>query len=240
MNSLWLDFEPKNSSYPSFSEDSNADVCVIGAGIFGLTCAYYLTQLGFHVTVLEKDSIGEKTTGHTTAKITSQHGLFYQYLMDSYGSKFAHDYLEANELAIERIKDIVDNEKIKCDFSCQNNYVYTTKKSELSMIKKEVSCVTSLGFPCEFVTKTGLPFAIEGAACFKNQAQFHPLKYLDGLCNSILSHHGKIYTNSVVHSIENDGLNGYFVSTEQAKLHCQFVIVASHYPFINFPRFLFS
>ena len=161
MNSLWIDFDPKNSSYPSFSEDSNADVCVIGAGIFGLTCAYYLTQLGFHVTVFEKDSIGEKTTGHTTAKITSQHGLFYQYLMDSYGSKFAHDYLEANELAIERIKDIVDNEKIKCDFSCQNNYVYTTKKSELSMIKKEVSCVTSLGFPCEFVTKTGLPFGID-------------------------------------------------------------------------------
>lgn len=238
MNSLWLDFTEKKKKFPSLSNDLETDVCIIGSGILGLSCAYYLSKLGFKVTVLEKDGIGEKATGHTTAKITSQHNLFYDYLIHSFGKKFASDYLEANEKAIENIKQIIDNEKIKCDFQYQNSYVYTTDKAELKAIKKEVASVQSLGFPCEFVTKTGLPFSIEGAICFKNQAQFHPLKYLYGLCDYISSRKGEIYTNSVVTNVEKDIDSSYIVSTPNAKVKSKYVIVASHYPFINFPRFL--
>lgn len=239
MNSLWLDSNKKANTFPSLSSDIEADVCIIGAGIFGLTCAYYLSNLGFKVVVLEKDDIGEKTTGHTTAKITSQHSLFYDYLINSYGKKFASDYLEANEKAIENIKQIIDKEKIKCDFEYQNSYVYTTQKSELGAIKKEVSAVESLGFPCEFVTKVGLPFEIEGAICFKNQAQFHPLKYLNGLCKSVTSHNGKIFTNTTVTNIEESNNYTYLVSANDVTVKSKFVIVATHYPFINFPGMYF-
>lgn len=239
MNSLWLDFNKKTDESLPLSHNLETDVCIIGSGIFGLTCAYYLSHLGFHVTVLDKSGIGEKATGHTTAKITSQHNLFYDYLVNSYGKKFAADYLQANEQAIENIKNIIDSEKIKCDFEYQNSYVYTTKKSELPMIKKEISSVESLGFPCEFVTKTGLPFEIEGAICFKNQAQFHPLKYLYGLANSVLSLNGEIYVNTTVTNIEKNMDSTYLVSTNKATVKSKFVIVASHYPFINFPGFYF-
>ncbi|MCI8759602.1 MAG: FAD-dependent oxidoreductase [Clostridia bacterium] len=239
MNSLWLDFDKKTDKCLPLSSHLETDVCIIGSGIFGLTCAYFLSHLGFRVTVLDKSGIGEKTTGHTTAKITSQHNLFYNYLIHSFGKKFASDYLQVNEKAIESIKNIIDTEKIKCDFEYQNSYVYTTKKSELNAIKKEVSSVEALGFPCEFVTKTGLPFEIEGAICFKNQAQFHPLKYLYGLANSILSHNGEIYANTVVTNIEKNMDETYLVITNQATVKSKFVIVASHYPFINFPGFYF-
>ncbi len=238
MNSLWLDSFKNTENYTSLSRDLNTDVCVIGAGIFGLSCAYYLTKLGFNVVVLEKDGIGEKATGHTTAKITSQHNLFYDYLIHSYGKKFASDYLQANESAIKNIKQIIDEEKIKCDFEYQNSYVYATNKTDLKAIKKEAASVESIGFPCDFVTKAGLPFRIEGAICFKNQAQFHPLKYLHGLCYSISSRSGKIYSNSVVTSVEKDIDSTYLVSTPHATVRSKYVIVASHYPFINFPRFL--
>ena len=68
MNSLWLDSIEKVKLFPSLTKDCETDVCIIGAGIFGLSCAYYLSKLGFKVVVIEKDSIGDKTTGHTTAK----------------------------------------------------------------------------------------------------------------------------------------------------------------------------
>lgn len=239
MNSLWLDSNKKTNTFTSLSSNIEADICIIGAGIFGLTCAYYLSNLGFKVVVLEKDNIGEKTTGHTTAKITSQHSLFYDYLINSYGKKFASDYLEANEKAIENIKQIIDTEKIKCDFEYQNSYVYTTKKAELGAIKKEVAAVESLSFPCEFVTETGLPFEIEGAICFKNQAQFHPLKYLYGLCDAVSAHNGKIYTDTLVTNVEKNMNNTYLTSTNKATVKSKFVIVATHYPFINFPGMYF-
>lgn len=142
MNSLWISDTEENKLLNSrISENINfinksekslqkTDVCIIGAGIFGLTCAYYLSKLGYKVIVLEKNNIGEKTTGHTTAKITSRHGLFYDYLTKSYGQKFARDYLEINEHAIKNIKDIIDKEKIKCDFEYQNSYGILEKEAK--------------------------------------------------------------------------------------------------------------
>ena len=112
MNSLWINSIKNLNNFETLPSDLETDICIVGAGIFGLTCAYYLSKLGFNVIVLEKDDIGKKATAHTTAKITSQHGLFYDYLISNYGKQFAHDYLEANEQAIENIENIVKIFKI--------------------------------------------------------------------------------------------------------------------------------
>ncbi len=196
MNSLWLTNQKIFENNFENNSDIETDVCIIGAGILGITCAYYLTNLGFKVTVLEKDFVGSKTTGHTTGKITSQHGLFYKYLSDSYDEKFAKDYLTANENAIKNIKDIIDAENIKCDFEYQNNYVYATTQKEYDALKLEQEALDKLDFNCDFVTKTGLPFDVKGAICFKNQAQFNSIKYLDGLCKAIVSKGGDIFTRN--------------------------------------------
>lgn len=173
-------------------------------------------------------------------KITSQHGLFYDYLISSYNNGFAKDYLDINELAIRNIKSIIDDEKINCDFEYQNNYVYTTDKSEVVTLKKEVDQVNSLGFSdCEFVTKTGLPFEVEGAVCFKNQAQFNPLKYIYGLCNCIISNNGEIYSNTTVYDVKGEG-DLYFTYAKDNIIKSKYVIVATHYPFINAPGFYFT
>lgn len=239
MNSLWLSNNNVNDNFNSLKEDLSADVCIIGAGIFGTTCAYYLSKLGYKVVLLEKDEIGTKTTGNTTGKITSQHNLFYNYLSTSYGKNFAKDYLEANEKTIENIKKIIDEEKIKCDFSYQNAYVYTTKKENIELIKKEFNTLQDIGYNPELVTKTGLPFEVQLALCFKNQAQFNPIKYINGLCNSILKRDGSIFTNTTVYDVKKDE-EDYFVFTKDHKVKASYVIVATHYPFINFPGFYFA
>ena len=103
MSSLWLSYKNlfDNINIKNKLDDNlETDICIIGAGIFGITCGYYLSKLGFKVTILEKDFISSKTTGHTTAKITSQHGLFYDYLANSYSSAFAKDYLDVNKAVI--------------------------------------------------------------------------------------------------------------------------------------------
>lgn len=241
MDSLWLNNNLKMEKSNNKPADSTleCDVCIVGAGIFGLTCAYYLSNLGYKVIVLEKDTIGGKATGHTTAKITSQHGLFYQYLTNSFDEKFAKDYLTVNEQAIKNIKEIIDAEKINCDFEYQNSFVYTTDKEELKNIKNEVKTLQDFGFNCEFVTKTGLPFEVKGAICFKNQAQFHPLKYLYGLSNCIIKNGGEIYTNTTVFDVKKDGDN-YITYSKDLLVKSNYSIIATHYPFINFPGFYFT
>ena len=241
MNSLWLSDEIlKNIDTKSeLTENITTDVCIIGAGIFGLTCGYYLSKLGYKVTILEKDTIASKATGHTTGKITSQHGLFYDYLTNSYGEKFAKDYLDVNEEAIQNIKNIIDEENINCDFKYQNSYVYTIKKDELATIKKEYKAISNLGYNCELVTKTGLPFDIAGAICFKNQADFNPIKYLAGLCKCITNRNGKIYINTTAVDVKMDD-SDYITYSNNHIIKSKYVIIATHYPFLNFPGFYFT
>lgn len=252
LNSLWLDSVNFNNNNLNVS-DVECDVCIVGAGIFGMTCAYYLTKLGLDVVVLEKDTICSKTTGHTTGKITSQHGLFYKHLIDDYGYNFARLYLQSNEDAIENIKNIVNSEKISCDFSLQNSYVYSTTKQELNDVKAEVEAVRSLNFPCEFASTVGLPFETCGSVCFKNQAQFNPAKYVLGLYNSI-KNSAHVFTNITVTDIRKDFDDRYvcFAASSPVqyssnnndfpsyKIKSKYVIMASHYPFINFPGFYFT
>ena len=100
MNSYWLSSIKKNEIEKQIDNNYIADVCIVGAGITGLSTAYYLAKNGLKVIIVDKSRIGEKTSGHTTAKITLQHGLIYDYLINTYGYNFALNYFYANEKAI--------------------------------------------------------------------------------------------------------------------------------------------
>lgn len=188
MNSFWFDSVGNKNKFNKLEKDISTDICIVGAGIFGLTCGYYLTKQGYNVVLLEKEKdIASKTTGHTTAKITSQHNLIYKYLIDSLGESMAKKYLYANQNAIENIAKIIEEEKIDCDFERQDSYVYTNNLDELEKIKLENEAVNSLGFKSEFVTSTPLPFDVLGAIKFPNQAEFNPMKYAYGLAKCVTS-----------------------------------------------------
>jgi len=239
MGSLWIENTKNEKKYSKLEKDIETEVCVIGAGLLGLTTAYYLTKNNIPVTVVEAENeIGIKTSGNTTGKITSQHGLFYDHLIKDFGEKFAWKYLQSNENAIKNIKKIIDENNIECDFSWQDNYVYTTKQEDIEQIKDEVKAVKSLGLNAEFVTKTDLPFPIQGAIKFPNQAQFDARKYMLGLANQITKNKGKIYINTRVLDIAKKG-DEYVLITKEANIKAKKVVMATHYPFIDAPGFYF-
>lgn len=239
MSSYWIkstnDIEKR---YPKLKEDIETDVCIIGGGLTGISVAYELSKAGVKVVVLEKDQIGKKTTGNTTGKITSQHGLFYKYLVQSEGKEFAKKYLNANEQAIKNIKSIIDSEKIECDFEYQDAYVYTQSQEEISKIEEEAEVLKELEFSCELVNKIELPFEVLCAIKFSNQAQFNVRKYLLGLANCIEKNEGKIFENSKVYDLKK-GIGNYLISCNNVCVKSKYVIISSHYPIINSPGFYF-
>ena len=239
MGSLWIENTKNDIKYPKLEKDINTEVCVIGAGLFGLTTAYFLAKNNIAVTVVEAEpEIGVKVSGNTTGKITSQHGLFYDHLIKDYGEKFAQKYLDANQKAITNIKEIIDECNIECDFSWQDNYVYTTLQDEVQQIKDEVEAVKSLGLDAEYVTKIDLPFTIQGAIKFPKQAQFDSRKYMLGLAKEIIANGGKIFTNSRVLDVTKDG-NEYVMIGKDANIRAKKVVIATHYPIISAPGFYF-
>ena len=237
MESLWIETTKDKINCKALEADEKTEVCIIGGGLFGLTTAYYLTKCGKEVVVLEKDIIGEKVSGNTTGKITSQHELFYTHLVNDYGKEYAKKYLEANEQAIKNIESIIQKENIDCDFSIQNSYVYTTNENEIPEIENEVDVVNSLGKKAKFVTDIDLPIKIKGAIKFDRQAQFHPRKYMLGLANSILKKN-KIYEHTTVVDVEKKE-DYYIIYTNTGKIKAKYVVIATHFPIINVPGFYF-
>ena len=94
--SYWIEsIKDEKKVFSSLEKDETVDVCIIGGGLTGLTTAYYLSKTNLRVALVEKERICEHTSGNTTAKITSQHGLFYDYLIKSQGKEKAKQYLDA-------------------------------------------------------------------------------------------------------------------------------------------------
>jgi glycine/D-amino acid oxidase-like deaminating enzyme len=183
-------FKPK---YRRLKSDIDVDTVIVGGGITGLTTAYLLKQAGQKVAVLEKDTIGSGTTGHTTGKVTSQHNLIYKELCERLGTKTAKLYGQANQYALEQINKLIKAEKIDCSWQAADNYVYTADPGRVRDFKNEAKAATSLGLPASFEKTSPLPFKITAAVRFSGQAHFNAQKYIEGLADRINGSGSSVY-----------------------------------------------
>lgn len=218
MKSLWH-YTGAGSKFPELRRDIQTDILVIGGGLAGLLCAYFLNADGADAVLVESRKICGGISGNTTAKITSQHGAVYNDLINSFGVQKAKLYLEANNSALEEYRRMCAD--IDCDFEEKSAYVYA--KSDISKIKKEAEALKILGFHADLVTDTPLPFSVAGAIEFKNQAQFNPLKFAYSVSKGL-----KIYEHTKVRE-----LKGTTAVTDMGNITANKIIVATHFPFIN-------
>lgn len=227
----WMDSTPK-TEYPSLEEDLKVDIAIIGGGITGIACAYLLGRKGVRTAIIEADRIAQGTTGHTTAKITSQHGLFYSKIKNQVSGELAQQYAHANEAAIATIEKIIAEHGIQCDFIPQASYVYTMDDKYIDQISGEANAASSLGIKASYLEEIPLPFQIKAAVRFDGQAQFHPRKFILPLANEIVTGGSRIFEQSRIVNIEENG--SYTLITEKGKrITAEKVILASHYPCYN-------
>ncbi len=219
----------ETTNYPSLNKDVNVDVAIVGGGIVGITAAYLLKQENVKVAVIEADRIVQGSTGHTTAKITSQHGLMYSNLIKHLGKEKAQLYADANEYAITFIEELINKKEIDCDFSKQAAYIYTQSEKYVQQIQSEVDAASGLGIKATYTEELPLPFKIKAAERFDNQAQFHPRKYILALANDIPGDGCYIFEQS--RAVDFHEGNPFTVITENgSKVIADNVIIASHFP----------
>ena len=233
----WIRSTPE-TSYPSLTQDTQADAAIVGGGIVGITCAYLLAKQGLKVVLLEADRILQGTTGHTTAKITSQHSLIYDKLKTQMGEEKARQYAEANQKAIQFIADTAAEHKIDCDLIRRPAYVYTQSDQYVRQIENEEKAASSLGIKASVVHDLPLPFSIKAALRFDDQAQFHPLKYLKALVK-VLPDSCRIFEQTRAVNIEG-GKPAAVITNQGKKVVASQVIIASHYPFFDGGGIYFS
>jgi len=235
--SLWKDTTP-GTDYPSLSQNLRVDAAIVGGGIAGLTTAKLLQEEGMSVAVVEARNIVTGVTGNTTAKITALHGIIYKSLTSIFGNEGARIYASANQTAIARIADLIQKENIDCDFRRDFACTYTASDASVVRIEEEVRAAENAGLPVYFTQETTLPYPVKGAVCLKDQAKFHPRKYLLALAVKFVAAGGTIFENTRAWTIR-PGKSSFEIVTDKGSVHAGNVIIASNYPFYD-PAFYFS
>lgn len=234
--SVWEDFSQDASQFPMLNHNTNADVCIIGAGITGLTTAYILAKSGKKVVLVDAWDIAAGETGRTTAHLTAVLDERYHRLSSTFGEEKTRLIAESHMSAINRIEAIVKEENIDCDFERIDGYLLAKNEEQAKDLMDELEACKRVGF-ADAVLRSELPLGISEfnlAIQFPNQATFNITKYLQGLVKALKRLKVMIYTGSFVSEINSEEKNkGFVLMDNNIQINCSYIVVASNTPINN-------
>jgi glycine/D-amino acid oxidase-like deaminating enzyme/nitrite reductase/ring-hydroxylating ferredoxin subunit len=216
-------FEPLDSNV-------HVDVCIIGAGIAGLSTAYLLSEAGKSVAVIDDGPLGSGMTQMTTGHLVNMHDDRYFEVEKLHGSEGARLAAESHTAAIEKIDAIVRKENIDCDFARLDGYLFLAEGDSIATLDRELDAAHRAGLS-GVRSADRAPFGVWSTGpClhFPDQAQFHPLKYLAGLARAVERAGGRIYCGSHADHVEG-GVPGV-VHVGRHVVTGDAIVVASNVP----------
>ncbi len=216
--SLWQD-ENAIAKESIVKGNFKTDVLIIGGGISGILCAYFLKEAGVDCIIAEAKETFSGISENTTAKLTIGHGMIYDNMLRELGREKTTMYLKANSDALKEYERLCQS--IDCDYEKRDMFVYTTTKKEKA--ENETRALQSLGYSCEYTEKTELPIKALAAVKIFEQAQINPVKFAKEIAKKL-----NIIENCFIKEIK-----GNTAIAENFTIEAEKIIVATHFPFIN-------
>ena len=215
---------------PPLVSDVDADVCVVGAGIAGITTAFLLATEGRHVVVLDAGTVGGGMTGRTTAHLAPALDDRYYELEREHGADGARLAAESHRAAVDAIERQVAAEQIDCDFLRLDGYLFVPPGDTSDDLERELDAAKRAGLDVERVSRAPLPGLDTGPALrFASQGQFHPLRYLDGLARALERRGGTIACGMHVARVEG-GRDAHVETRAGPVVRAEAVVVATNTP----------
>ncbi len=216
--------------FPSLQKHREVDVCILGAGIAGLTAAYLLTKAKKSVVVLDDGPVAGGQTMRTTGHLTSVLDERYYKLEGTFGELEAKHICESHEEAIAFIEKMVKNHQIDCDFSHVKAYLFATESGSVHELEKELKALHRVGLKdATLVDQAPIPsFQTGPALCVPHQGQFSPLPYVEMLCELITKQGGEIYCGT--HGKDIEEKEGLFTihTNHKATVAAKHVVLATN------------
>ena len=227
--SLW-EATSKVGALNPLRENTTADVCIIGAGIAGLSVAYQLVRDGKKVVVIDDGAIGRGMTARTTAHIVNALDDRYYEIEKLHGQEGARHAAESHTAAIHFIENVVRDERIDCEFELVDGYLFEPPNEPVDNLREEFEACLRAGLDVEWVNRAPIDAFNTGPAIkFSGQAQFHPLHYLRGLAVAIEHHGGRIYSGTRVIDVQG-GKEGIAETQDGYKIRAFWFVVATNTP----------
>jgi glycine/D-amino acid oxidase-like deaminating enzyme/nitrite reductase/ring-hydroxylating ferredoxin subunit len=229
--SVWM-ATPETRGDGKLTTDIDADVCIVGAGIAGITTAYLLSLEKQRVVVIDDGPVAGGETCRTTAHLVNAPDAYFSEIERLHGKPAARVAAESHSAAIDRIEDIVRRESIRCGFLRLDGYLFSEPGDPPGDLEKELAATHAAGLSnVELVDRVPIDSFETGPALrFPRQGQFHVLEYIRGLVRAIRQNGGRIYSRT--HAVEIEGLTDTSarVKTSGANVRARAVVVATNSP----------
>jgi glycine/D-amino acid oxidase-like deaminating enzyme/Rieske Fe-S protein len=191
-----------------------------------------LKRAGLRVAVLEAVQIGSGVTGCTTAKVSALQSSVYSTIRQRHGVEALTTYATASVAGVERLVSIATEEGIECDLQRRDAYTYALQPGERSSVEKEMEAARQAGLPVEFVESFDVPFDVHGAVRLRDQAQIHPVKYVQGLAAAVEGDGSAVYENTRVRAVR-EGRPVRLETSTGATVRAQHAVIATHFPILD-------
>lgn len=224
----------RTPDYPPLTADCTADVCVVGAGMAGLTTAYLLARAGQSVVLLDDGPIAGGQSQRTTAHLSSAIDDRFYEIERIHGQQGAQLAAQSHAAAIDQIESIVRGEAIDCDFTRLNGYLFSAPDESSDTLEREQQAAWRAGLAgVEMVNRAPLGTFDTGPCLrFPDQGQFHPLKYFAALSRAIQRLGGRIHCRTHADRVE-DGAAPVVATGNGPAVKARAVVVATNAPIID-------
>jgi glycine/D-amino acid oxidase-like deaminating enzyme/nitrite reductase/ring-hydroxylating ferredoxin subunit len=228
-NSPWQGGLSSLNSKGNVDAETVYDVLIIGGGITGLTTALLLQNAGRQCLLVEAETIGFGTTGGTSAHINTFADTTYSEAQSAFGREGAQLFADAVNEGFALIRENIKTHQIACDFAIKKGYVYAETDDQVKQLEDLCKGMHEVGLDCEYTDDIPVPVPHQVAVVMENQAQFHPLKYLQGLQKAFLKAGGLILEHTRIDSVKIEN-KIHLAKSGGLTLKAQKVIYATHVP----------
>ncbi|AKD38346.1 protein OrdL [Pasteurella multocida subsp. multocida OH4807] len=223
---LYLDFPP-------LTQRRSADVCIIGAGFFGLSTALELAEQGKKVIVLEGARVGFGASGRNGGQAINGFEEDIADYIDALGFDTAQKLWQMSLEALEMIEERIVKYHIQCDW--QRGYATLALNSRRmdDLIATEKACREFFGYDqmalwdkAKLAENLGSDI-YTGALFDRRSGHLHPLNYCLGLAKACLDLGVEIYEHSPARDLRL-GKTKVKVKTDQGAVVANDVVLATN------------
>jgi gamma-glutamylputrescine oxidase len=224
-NPLW----PVATRFPALDRDTNVDVAIVGAGIGGISCAFYLQKLGYKVTVIERDELGSSATGASSGILYYGSGGNFVEAIQRYGKADATMLWKETERTLAEITSLIEKEQISCGFRNTGAIMVAKNKAEKIRCEKERSALAHIGIKTEEYSTRDIQRCFNGTTftsglLFTICCVIHPAQFVAELAKKF---NVPVYERSPMTKVIEEK-NGLTIQSARAQIHCDKLILATN------------
>ncbi len=228
LESIWQHQQENHPPKETIETATTYDVMIAGGGITGLSTALLLQKAGKKCVIAEMHTIGFGTTSGTTAHLNNFFDTAYNTVENNFGEENARLLATAAEEALSLIKKNIKEYNIACDFEEKEGCIFATDEKQIKLLEELVEGTKKVGLAIDFINDSTFPIPYLKLACIRNQAQFHPVKYILGLAKAFEEAGGVIITDCKVTGVEEG--TTITVKTTKGNIFANQLIWATHIP----------